>query len=275
MDQIDVTLADGRAVTFDVERDLDGPAFFLLSIRKCGSSIFNNISNALAQANGRNYVNVGDRFFRANVTEKYWAADPGLRRILSPGNVYGGFRMLPSAFVESELFQTSPKLLFVRDLRDAVVSLYFSNAYSHPIPKADSASGDVSALMLRLREEALTHEIDEAALRLAVAMRVTAMEYEAIIDWPSVTVLRYEDYIFDKPALIDVIVERFGWDVTDEVKRDILEWADVRPTEEDPTKFIRRVTPGDHIDKLQPETIAKLNEMLGPALEMFGYETGT
>lgn len=272
MEQIDVTLLDGRSFTFEVEEGLEGPAFFLLSIRKCGSSIFNNIATALAQANGCNFVEVGGRFFRLNVTEAQWAEDPALCRIVRPGNVYGGFRMLPTALLESELFQSSPKLLFVRDLRDALVSLYFSNAHSHPIPAAADSGADVTKLMLTLRDEALTHDIDDLVLRYAKGMLRTSMGYQAIVDSPSVTVLRYEDYIFEKAALMDVIAERFGWQADDQVKRDILEWADVRPTEEDPTVFVRRVTPGDHLEKLRPETIEKLNEMLGSALELFGYE---
>ena len=275
MEELDATLADGRSVTFEIEDGLDGPAFFLLSIRKCGSSIFGNIGNALALANGRNYVDVGDTFFQANIPERQWYVEPGVARILRPGNVYSGFRMYPFGLGDDELFQSSPKLLLVRDFRDALVSLYFSNAYSHPIPTSDTEGGDVTSFMLQQREEALSVDIDDAVLRYSGGMRRTAMEYEAIVDSPSLKILRYEDYIFDKRALIDLIVKTFGWEITDQVKSDILGWADVRPTQEDPTMFIRRVTPGDHLEKLKPETIAQLDEILGPALRMFGYETGT
>jgi hypothetical protein len=275
MESISVEFEDGRSVAFDVETGLEGPAFFSLSIRKCGSSIFNNITKALSLANQRNFVDVGDTFFRQNITELEWIREPGLRAILRPGNVYGGFRSAPETIIDDELFRSSPKILFVRDLRDALVSLYFSNAYSHPIPQTGGeGEGNVTELLLRLREEARTREIDAVVIRSSGAMLRTAMAYEEFIDSPSLTILRYEDYIFDKSGLMDVIVDRFGWQLEAQVREDILGWADVRPVEEDPTLFIRRVTPGDHIEKLKPETIEQLNETLAPALEMFGYDTG-
>lgn len=46
---------------------------------------------------------------------------------------------------------------------------------------------------------------------------------------------------------------------------------DRRPAQERPDKHVRRVTPGDHREKLQPATIARLNEAFGDVLERFGY----
>jgi hypothetical protein len=44
-----------------------------------------------------------------------------------------------------------------------------------------------------------------------------------------------------------------------------------RPIEENVSKHIRQRTPGDHLRKLTPETVAFLNEQLGPVLRGFGY----
>jgi hypothetical protein len=41
---------------------------------------------------------------------------------------------------------------------------------------------------------------------------------------------------------------------------------------EDPHKFVRRVTPGDHRVKLNPATIKTLNDLLAPVMETFGYQ---
>jgi hypothetical protein len=43
------------------------------------------------------------------------------------------------------------------------------------------------------------------------------------------------------------------------------------PDEERPTEFVRRVSPGDHIDKLSPATIARLNELLRQPMDLLGY----
>ena len=268
---ITLSFASGRHSIFEVDVGFAGPAFFLLSVRKCGSTVFNNIATALARANRRRFVDVGGKFFSENITVREYQRDPALLGLLHPGNAYGGFRDMPLAFLDSELFLTSPKLLFVRDPRDALVSEFFTLAYSHPIPLPNSAADEVTRLMERQRAEALQSSIDEHVTGRAPMMLGTMLQYAPVVGLPSTSVLKYEDYIFDKGALISTIARRFGWHVDDELIGHILRWADIRPQREDPTAFIRRVTPGDHREKLRPETIAGLNRLLQPAMDLFGY----
>ena len=84
-------------------------------------------------------------------------------------------------------------------------------------------------------------------------------------------VIRYEDYIFRKPELVRLMAEQFGFTVADAQIDEMMSWADVRPEKEDPTAFIRRVTPGDHREKLRPATLTAVNEILKPALDCFAY----
>ena len=65
---------------------------------------------------------------------------------------------------------------------------------------------------------------------------------------------------------------QFGWDAPDAVVDRIVARHDIRPTEERPTEFIRKVAPGDHRDKLSPEAIAKVNAMLSPTWRLLGYD---
>jgi hypothetical protein len=271
MAEIEVRLAIGRQRRFEIDIGLDGPAFFLLSARKCGSTLFNNIAEALAKANRLRYVAVADQFFAENVRVEDYRKDPALVRVLQPGNVYGGFRDMPLAFLESELFLTSPKLLFVRDPRDALVSEFFSLAFSHPIPPASSAGDDVTRLMLQQRAAALLTGIDASVIDRAGMMAKTLLQYAPIVGLPSTVVLKYEDYIFRKKELVSMIAQRFGWSVDGQLTNLILKWADVRPQREHPAALIRRVTPGDHREKLRPDTITTINETLRPAMELFDY----
>jgi hypothetical protein len=266
-----VELEAGREVEFDVATDREGPACFLLSIYKCGSTMVNNMTKAMARANDTPFVDVDPTFFRAQVPAVQYRRDPALRAILFPGNLYGGFRHMPEAFVEDELFLAGPKILMVRDPRDALVSLYFSNARTHPIPPPIPGAREVTEMMRRSRQEALATDIDTYVVDRAPGMRNAMMAYAQIADWPTLTTVKYEDYVFEKGRLMDVIADRFGWPVRERLKEKILEWADVRPAAEDPTSFIRRVRPGDHVEKLRPDTIAALEETLQPALELFGY----
>jgi hypothetical protein len=269
--QITVALANGRHVEFEVDLELEGPAFFVLSVRKCGSSLFNNIAKALTQANQRRFVDVGGTFFLRNVKATDWFRDGALSNLLHPGNVYGGFRNMPVAFQPNNLFRTSPKLLLIRDPRDALVSEFFTNAYSHQVPPPDSDSDEVKRNMEKQREQALQSEIDAWVVSRAAGMGRTMILYKSIAALPSTRIIKYEDFIFRKRDLILTILEHFNWTAEAKLIEQILRWADVRPEKEDPKAFIRRVTPGDHLEKLQPATIEALNRSLQPVLDLFGY----
>ncbi len=271
MSEVSVNLAIGRTVTVEVDRGLEPPAFFVLSMRKCGSTMLNQICRALAVANHRRYVDVVHHFFYNNILELQYRDDPAMLSLLYPGNTYGGFRLMPRIFFESELFLASPKVLLVRDPRDALASEYFSSAYSHPIPESGDEGDDVTTQLVDLRSKATSSTIDEWVLARAAAMNRHLVEYEALLGDTSTLVLKYEDCVFDKPMLMSSVANHFGWHIDDQLVRLILEWADVRPEKEDPKEFIRQVTPGDHLAKLSPETIAEVSRTLAPAMTLFRY----
>jgi hypothetical protein len=272
MTSIAVSLASGDVVDFDVDAERHGPINFVFSVRKCGSSVFNEICRVLAEQNQRRFLDVGDRFFRANVREDDYLSDPALLAVLHPGNIYGGFRSMPAIFIQSPLFRESPRLLMVRDPRDAIVSEYFSMAYSHPLPAVDSGSGRVAKGLESDRSAALELGIEAYVKRRAGAMRSTMLGYASIAGDALTTILKYEDYVFAKRSLIELIVKKFEWRVSDPMIADILGWADVHPEVEQPRAFIRKVTPGDHREKLTAQTISEITETLRPAMDLFGYQ---
>jgi hypothetical protein len=271
MAEITLMLGNGRAVAFDVDTALTGPASFVLGVRRSGSSILNSICEALARANSRHFLDVGGRFFFQNVPVASWRRDPALPDLLRPGNVYGGFRDLPFALLEAPLFRAGPKLLLVRDPRDALVSEYFASAYSHPIPQPDTTGAQVHEMMHRDRERARRLSLEEHVLANAPRMNQTLSEYRALASLPLTKVLRYEDYIFSKAELIRVVAAHFDWAADEKLIGLILQWADVRPAVEDPLAFVRKVTPGDHRAKLPAEVISRLDRLLAAPLEVFGY----
>jgi hypothetical protein len=271
MTDVTVTLQTGRTVTFEVDLDLDPPAFFVLSIRKSGSTMVNEVVTAMAIATGRRSVEVGTTLFHSNVLEIDYREDPGLLDILHPGNVYGGFRLMPRIFAESQLFRASPKILFVRDPRDALVSGYFSTAFSHPIPAAGPEGNEVTEQLQRQRTRALALNIDQWVTRNAADFNMNMLEFAPFVGEPSTLLLKYEDCIFDKGTMMREIARHFDWEIDDELIGLILEWADVRPEKEDPKEFIRQVTPGDHGNKLRADTIATITKILEPGMDLFGY----
>jgi hypothetical protein len=271
MGQVTIAMRNGRRIVFEIDFGLEGPAYFVFGVRKSGSTLLNRVAAALSELNRRMFVNVGDAFFQQNVLPIDWQFDPALPEILHPGNVYGGFRDMPFPLLSSTLFERSPKVLIVRDPRDALVSEYFSNAYSHPIPDQTLESSDTKALMERHRQQALKSGPDIYVLEQARDMARTITEFAAVAKASTTMLVKYEDYIFNKRQLICNIAQHFGWTIDEDSIVKILQWADIRPEKEDPRAFIRKVTPGDHREKLQPATIVRLNTLLLRAMRLLDY----
>ena len=266
-----VTLADGRSVAFDTGQDAARGARFVLGIRKCGSSIMNSMLTDLARLNGMAFVDVGGRFFAANIPEQDWRCDPAVLAMLSAGTVYGGFRAMPLVFAQSELYRQSPRILLVRDPRDALVSEYFSIAYSHGLPAADG-DGGARAEFLALREATLASRIETVVLERAGVLNRVFMEYADAAADPLTRVYRYEDVILDKRPWLASMAAHFGWDGgSPGFVTGMMGWADKVPSEERSHEFIRRVVPGDHREKLSAPVIAALDEVLAPCMGLFGY----
>ncbi|HZB90338.1 MAG TPA: sulfotransferase domain-containing protein [Stellaceae bacterium] len=257
-------------VTFEIDDAKSGPAFFILGIRKSGSSMLNRVGQLLSRFNSYNFVDVAGRLFTNNIKVGQWIRDPSFSEIIYPGNVYGGFRNCPLGIEGNDIFRRAKKVLLVRDPRDALVSEYFSNAYSHSLPQTGETGGARGDL-LQQRQAALATPIDDYVLGRAKMMRRTVAEYLPLSQEPNTLLLKYEDVIFAKDAMVQDIVGHFGWVCRPKQLEAILGWVDVKPQQENPKQFIRKVTPGDHQEKLRQETIDRLNDELADVLETFGY----
>jgi hypothetical protein len=233
--------------------------------------VFNSMTLSLGLANGYGFVDVMGTLFTQNVQWDDWQRDPFLGELIRPGIIFGGFRNMPLSLVDQQLFLDSPKILMVRDPRDAVVSEYFSAAHSHPVPEPFDGFDDTHAWILENRADAIATSIDAWVLEHAPYLNQTMMLYAPVAASPSCLVVRYEDYIFRKDELLRAIATHFAWRIDDQIIAEILSWADVRPDREDPNNFIRQVTPGDHRNKLRRRTIARLNRRLRNSMRLFGY----
>lgn len=227
----------------------------------------NAMAGALAQMNDVNYVDVAGKLFEAGHLLSAWQSDPGVSTLLDGGNLYGGFRDAPTGMLGHPLLNDSPKVLLVRDPRDALVSEYFSNAYSHKLP----GQGDMRDFMIQQREQALKDSVASYVLNRAKDMRRTIQMYRPFYDLPLMKIYRYEQAIMDKRWFLRDLCTHFGWTVGDVQLEQIMGWADVMPEAENPTQFVRKVRPGDHLDKLDQATIIELNTFFAEELDRFGY----
>lgn len=259
--------SDFMDISFDVADDPAKPLYFLFGVRKSGSSILNSMVTSLARMNSLHYVDVAGKLFEAGISVASWQRQPSMAKLLRGGNVFGGFRNAPLGLLGTNALHESPQILLVRDPRDALVSEYFSNAHSHSLPEA----GEAREQLLAERARAQSAEIGPYVTRMAPRLRQTLREYRPFLDHPRMRLYHYERAILDKRWFLADLALHFGWQASEEQIGLILQWADVLPDAEQPTAFIRKVTPGDHREKLRPGTIAKLNSVFEEEMRLFGY----
>lgn len=266
--KVPLAVAD-TTIDFSVREGGAGPVYFSLGVRKSGSTMLHRIMNFLANRNGINVVDVPSTFFRNGYTVQHWQP-LDLTPLVQPGNCYLGFRSYPEKLAESAVFEDALKVFMFRDPRDALVSEYFSDAFSHNLPKQEAA-GEGRELFLKKRDEAQNADIDQWVLDKVGGIRKTLTAYSAILDDPKCLVLRYEDYVFQKRRMIVKILDHFGWSVEVARLNKLLEEIDVVPDTEDKSRFVRKVVPGDHIAKLKPETVRRLNRKLEEVMQRYDY----
>jgi hypothetical protein len=256
------------SLSFNVLEGATGPVYFSLGVRKSGSTMLHKLVGLLARANKVNIVDIPGTFFKNGLTAADWAP-LDFAPLMRPGNILTGFRNFPGKISEADAYRRGLKVFMYRDPRDAIVSQYFSDAFSHGLP--EDRAGDGRQRFLEKRGEAQASEIDAWVLKYAPSLARTLMQFEPALSDPKCLVLPYESHVFEKPAMIDKILSHFGWTADAAAIEAILAQIDVRPQGEDPKRFVRKATPGDHKEKLKPETTAELDRIFAGPLALFGY----
>ncbi len=260
----------GSDLEVEVSDGGQGPCFFSLGVRKSGSTMLHKIVNFLATRNRVSIVNLPDLFFRSGFTFKDWAQlDFG--HLIRPGNLYTGFRTFPAPIADSPAFRHNPKVFIHRDPRDALVSEYFSDAFTHRIPQNENSDGQGREIFLEKRAAAQAADIDEWVLSKCASLGQTMLQFAPLMKDPRCLVFRYEAVIFEKRRLIHKILDHFGWSLGAADLAKILGDVDVVPEEENQRAFIRKAVPGDHRAKLAGATIAELNSRLSDVMELYDY----
>jgi hypothetical protein len=264
-------LADGREVVLQVPSPGNAaPSFFVLGLAKAGSTLFNRVMRPIATAAGFSFFSLRNTLSELGIppdSVDYDASDPVF---LPHGCCYGGFRGLPGGMA-IPAFGKGRSVLLVRDPRDMLTSLYYSIAFSHRPPPSQEAGSLVDAFNDQ-RHAALESSVDAYALQYApVVLRIfETMERKTAGIEPKC--YRYEDVIFRKLDWIRDVLAYLDLAVPDRVVAAIVQRNDVLPAAENAGAHIRRVTPGDHREKLAAATIAQLDDILAPVLRRYGYD---
>lgn len=244
------------------------PSIFLVSLPKAGSTLLNRIMRPLVRAAGLTYVGLVGAANQMGVAPEDIPAE--LNRAFRPkGYAFGGFRTVPDALALPP-YASERTVLLIRDPRDMLTSLYFSVAFSHR-PPGQGAGGTLAAAFDEARREARRTSIDAFVLARTGTVSDQYRDIERKLSSIRHKLYRYEDVVFDKRAWTRDMLGYLGLDIRPALIERVVAQNDVRPAGEDLTQHVRKVVPGDHADKLRPETIAELNASLDPILRRYGY----
>ncbi len=247
----------------------DRPSVLSFSLPKAGSVLLENIMVDLSRRAGLGYFSLETALFERGVPIDDTPKEAG--ELFFPcGYCYGGFRRLAASY-DIPILASAKKILLVRDPRDMLVSLYFSITTSHRPPGAD-AGPEALERFERDRAKVSAIPIDVFMKHRAERFSRLYLSYDRILDDPSLRVFRYEDVLYEKRRWVTDICEWFGWDVALGARDAIADAHDMIPEAENPGAHVRRAHPGDHREKLDPKTIAFLNDLLAPILDRHGYE---
>lgn len=266
-----VVLTDDSTACFQMplpDPSKNGP-FFALGPHKSGTVLMNGLLEALCHSSGMPYFDLPGEAFKQGIDASHLKDVGDL--FFQKGICFAGFR---TAWLGESDLPFPPgglAMVLLRDPRDMLVSLFFSVAKSHTIP----GEGKIRDSMLAARDEAAQSDIDTWVVHHAKKMRP---KLERWADWierggsERVRIFRYEDIIFKKRAWIRELDNLMGLRSRPEILDAIADRFDIRPDTENENAHIRSVAPGNHREKLRPDTILRLNEILHDTAGRLGYQ---
>jgi lipopolysaccharide transport system ATP-binding protein len=231
------------------------PAVFHLTHHKAGSQWVNRLLHAL----------VPDRVVEPEVFNAHF-----LRKPVQAGKVY------PTLYLTREQFESVPlpknhrRFVVVRDLRDTLVSLYFSRRNSHPILHPGMKTqrqvlADVSV------EDGLLYLLEGELGRVAQVQWSWVAAGEELV--------RYEDLLTDDEAILARVLLRHCKLGVDPMRfheavvaHRFEAWSGRKPGQEDPNAHERKGVAGDWRNHFTPRVADDFRKRYGSLLIATGYE---
>jgi hypothetical protein len=240
------------------------PSCLMFTQPKSGSKMVRGILRQLATESGLQPTGPDGAFFAAGVPKSALPAE-----IFKPTGYFYHFSGVPFA---DEPPIAARSLVHVRDIRDVLVSKYFSLRESHPEP-GDRVSAKRKDSFTQRRNTLQNLDVDEGVLSLAAGgLPKAIMSLRKAAGAPCALLTRYEDMVYRKEDWAQEVCDHFGWERSRAAIARAVAPFDVFPKEERPDQHVRQVHPGNYKRRLKPETIEILNTMFREELTFFGYD---
>lgn len=231
------------------------------TVHKSASTFFNWYLNDLAKQTGHIYIDVNGYFVTQGQigVQKQNETEFKQKIFKKTGFIYGPLRN----FIAVPDIENYPVVLVLRDPRDVLTSQYFSIKNTHPL---------LTLELIKRRKTAQTATIDEHVLSQSDRFVKTYTEYlNYIYGKSNVLFIKYEELIVDFRSALNKINAHCGFELNQQ-QLDGLDKSDsFKPKTEDQLSHKRKISSGDHKEKLKPETIRVLNEKFKDILIRLNY----
>lgn len=169
----------------------------------------------------------------------------------------------------SEIFH----ILQIRDPRDILVSQYFSFGWIHTDKDWDDAKKAERERIrnMEIDDYVLLDEKDTRPYLLSTHLNKLLSQLENK-QQDKIILVKYEEMVTDLKQWLSKVIKPFGFENESQVINQTYDKYihQFQVTEETMTHR-RKITPGDHLEKLKPETIEKLNSKYREVLNRFNY----
>lgn len=162
------------------------------------------------------------------------------------------------------------RIFHIRDPRDMLVSEYFSVGWIHP--------NETGKAMDQRRSKIQKMTVDEYVLQQPEFSSWPLNEkFKNLLSLdlsnPNYSLVRYEDMVLDFPSWARTAIEPFEFRFPGRaLNRYVKKFSSQFEVKQESMSHRRKVTPGDHKEKLQPSTIEALNDRFQEVLTRFGYQ---
>jgi len=239
----------------------NAPSIIVFSIHKSASTFLNILIRMLSDASGLIRIDPASYFaYNQEDVKKKLLSKKVLNNLFrTKGFIYGPIRW-NIAIQNIEKYKI---LLILRDPRDVLVSYYYSMRYSHVVIHND---------ILQERELASKMTIDEYVLYVVNEFLIVYRDYMKIFNLSNVKFIKYEDMINNPQQFL----------------KDVQNFLNINLNEEDYQKCLRELTPNigkedvfkhkrsgktkQFIEKLEKDTVKRLNTILHDVIEYYGFE---
>jgi len=246
---------------------------------KAGSMVLHRVLKDICELNRIRYYSPNESKSQLPFDRIFAGSD----FIASKRGCFGPIRF----FVPTKALDEASIILHLRDPRDVLVSMFYSYCYMHAGEierhtgyRREVAEAGIDKFVLDMVGEPFfryrgDYGIGSRYKKHVGNVRDRYQRYlDEVFDRPNTVVVSYEEMVLAFPDWLAKIVGAFSLTNPEET-RAVVEARHANSVaageEEDVWSHKRKVTPGDHREKLQSETIRRLDEIFAPVLEKLGY----